>query len=92
MLLMIEKPRSTPAERGIAALTRAVRAVPTLLDRVVMGPFRWLENRRLLDTLAALSDRDLRDIGLSRGDIQAATARPVRRGAGAVLAGRRYRD
>lgn len=34
---------------------------------------RWLEHRRVanqaLDDLAAMSDRDLRDIGLSRSDV-----------------------
>ena len=61
MLLMIEKPRPTPAERGFhALLSRAVRAVPTVLDRIVMGPFRALEDRRLLAALATMSDRDLR--------------------------------
>lgn len=92
MLLMIEKPRLTPAERGIRALSRALRAVPTLLDRIVMGPFRALEDRRLLDVLAAMSDHELRDIGLGRGDIQDAVARPGGRDTSAFLAGRRHRD
>lgn len=91
MLLMIEKPRPTPAERGVRALSRAARAVPRVVDRIVMGPFRALEDRRLLDTMAAMSDHELRDIGLNRGDIRDAVARPDRRGAGPFLAGRRYR-
>ncbi len=91
MLLMIEKPRSTPAERGVAILSRAVRAVPAALDRVVMGPFRALEGRRLLDAMATMSDHELRDIGLNRGDIRDAVARPARRDAATFLAGRRHR-
>lgn len=91
MLLMIEKPRSTPAERGFHVAARALRAVPTFLDRIVMGPFRALEDRRLLDTLAAMSDHDLHDIGLTRGDLRDAVARPRRQDAGAFLTGRRHR-
>ncbi len=91
MLLMIEKPRPTPAERGVQALSRAVRAVPTMLDRIVMGPFRAFEDRHLLDTLAAMSDHDLRDIGLNRGDIRDAVLRPRHHHAGPFLAGRRHR-
>ena len=89
MLLMIEKPRATPAERGLAALSRAVRAVPAVLDGIVMAPFRALEDRRRLDALAAMSDRDLRDIGLSRGDLRDATATPVGSDGSLFLAGRR---
>lgn len=92
MLLMIEKPRSTPTERAVGALSRAARAVPALLDGLLMGPFRALESRRLVDTLAAMSDHELRDIGLNRGDIADAVAPHPRRGAGPFLAGRRYRD
>ena len=91
MLLMIEKPRPTPAERGYRALSRAVQAVPTMLDWIVMAPFRALEDRRLLDTLSAMSDHDLRDIGLNRGDIRDAVAGPRRHDAGPFLAGRRHR-
>ena len=89
MLLMIEKPRPTPAERGFAALSRAARAVPALLDAVLMGPFRSLDERRLVDALAAMSDRDLRDVGLNRGDIRDAVATPVGSDGSLFLAGRR---
>ncbi len=89
MLLMIEKPRSTPAERVWATLSRAARAVPAVLDGIVMAPFRALENRRRLDALAAMSDRDLRDIGLNRGDLRDAMAIPVGSDGSLFLAGRR---
>ena len=93
MLFMIEKPRPTAAERGYAVLSWAVHAVPDALDAVVMGPFRAmerrLENRRLLDTMSAMSDHDLRDIGLCRGDIRDALAVPVGSDGSLFLAARR---
>ena len=89
MLYMMQKPRPTVAERGLAALSRAVHAVPAAVDAVVMGPFRALENRRLLDTMAAMSDHDLQDIGLSRGDIRDALAAPVGSDGSLFLANRR---
>ena len=91
MLLMIEKPRPTPAERGLRALSHAIRDVPSVLDWLVMAPFRALENRRLIDTLSAMSDHDLRDIGLNRGDIRDAVAQTGRRDDGSFLAARRHR-
>lgn len=89
MLFMIQKPRPTAAERGHAALSRALRALPTALDAVVMGPFRAMENRRLIDTMAAMSDHDLKDIGLTRGDIRDAMAVPVGSDGSLFLAARR---
>ena len=89
MLLMIEKPRPTAAERGLAALSRAAHAVPAVIDGIVMAPFRALERRRVIGTLAAMSDHDLRDIGLSRGDIRDAMAMPIGSDGSLFLAGRR---
>ncbi|WP_165359443.1 DUF1127 domain-containing protein [Lichenibacterium minor] len=89
MLLMIEKPRPTPAERGFRTLSRAFRAMPAILDWIVMGPFRAAEARHTLDTLAAMSDHELRDIGLDRGDLRDATALPAGRDLGLFLDGRR---
>ena len=89
MLLMIEKPRPTAAERGLAALSRAAHAVPAVLDGLVMGPFRAMERRRVIATLAAMSEHDLRDIGLSRGDIRDAMAMPVGSDGSVFLARRR---
>ena len=54
-----------------------------------MWPFRAAENRRLVDTLAAMSDHDLRDIGLSRGDLRDAMAVPMGQDGSLFLAARR---
>lgn len=91
MLLMIEKPRPTPAERGFHALRRAFFAVSAVLDRIVMGPFRALDDRRLLDVLAAMSDRDLADIGLGRGEVRNAAAIPMGSDGTLFVAARRGR-
>lgn len=89
MLLMIEKPRPTPAERAWAALLHSATAVLKVADGFVMGPFRAIGNRRLVDTLAAMSDHDLKDIGLTRHDLRDSAALPAGRDASRFLADRR---
>jgi uncharacterized protein YjiS (DUF1127 family) len=51
--------------RALGAVARAVQAID-----------RWLEQRRQLQALYSLDDDQLRDIGLSRADIERACARP----------------
>jgi uncharacterized protein YjiS (DUF1127 family) len=51
--------------RALGAVTRAVQAMD-----------RWLEQRRQLQALGSLDDDQLRDIGLSRDDVERACARP----------------
>jgi uncharacterized protein YjiS (DUF1127 family) len=89
MLLMIHKPRPTTADRVLAGLSRAAAATLTGIDAVLMWPFRASENRRLVETLGAMSDHDLRDIGLTRHDLRDTLALPLDRDAGAFLADRR---
>ena len=79
MLLMIHKPRATPAERALAGLSRAASALLAGIDAVVMWPFRAAENRRVIETLGAMSDHDLRD----------SLALPPTSDAGTFLAARR---
>jgi uncharacterized protein YjiS (DUF1127 family) len=58
----------TPARqtgRALGAVTRAVQAMD-----------RWLEQRRQHQALGSLDDDQLRDIGLSRDDVERACARP----------------
>lgn len=76
MLLMLEKRRPSYAERAWSGASRAARLALVAADAVTLWPFRVGEKRRLLGTLAALSDRELRDIGLTRGDLRDATALP----------------
>ncbi len=89
MLLMLETPRRSPAERAVAALSRSATAALSMVDAVLMWPFRMSENRRVLDSLAAMDDHALRDIGLSRQDLRDATALGAGREAGRFLSGRR---
>lgn len=89
MLLMIHKPRPTAGDRALAGLSRAAAAALTGIDAVLMWPFRAVENRRIVETLGAMSDHDLRDIGLTRHDIRDTMALPATSDAGAFLAARR---
>lgn len=45
------------------------RGAARLVSRIGHALFGWVERARLRAELASLSDRDLADIGLSRGDI-----------------------
>jgi uncharacterized protein YjiS (DUF1127 family) len=50
--------------------------VPAALFRVVERIARFYRNRAALTALGALSDHELRDIGLTRGDLITASAAP----------------
>lgn len=62
--------------RDLAPTTGLLGAVDSVLERVVDALFAW--QRRLADraALRALDDRMLRDIGLSRADIEAEISKP----------------
>jgi uncharacterized protein YjiS (DUF1127 family) len=53
---------------------------------------RAVSQRQALDELARLDDRMLKDIGLFRGDIDAAESLPLRRDPIALLASRQARN
>ncbi len=63
-----------PASWKIAA--RLV--VSTILD-VVGAAFKAIVNRRSVNTLASMDDRMLKDIGLTRGDVDGALSQPWHR-------------
>ncbi len=90
MLLMIHKPRTSAADSVLAGLSRTAAALVAGVDTVLMWPFRAAENRRLLQELGAMSDHDLRDIGLTRNDLRDSLALPADRDAGAFLSDRRF--
>jgi uncharacterized protein YjiS (DUF1127 family) len=57
---------------------------PSLVDKIVafvarvaLWPARVIEARRTLSQLAALSEYELRDVGLTRQDLVDLTARPL---------------
>lgn len=65
-----------------SALSRLPR--PSLLDkvlaffaRIALWPIHVVEARRTLAQLGALSDYELRDVGLTRQDLADLTARPL---------------
>ena len=60
----------------IAAFTMASQAANTLW-RVLTWPARVSAARRTMSELARMSDYELRDIGLTRSDINDATALPL---------------
>ena len=88
MLMMIDRPRYTHPVSGFARVSTVARAALGLVDAVLHWPLRALENRRLLDGMGAMSDHELRDIGLTRNDLRDATALPADREPGLFLAAR----
>jgi uncharacterized protein YjiS (DUF1127 family) len=90
MLLMLERPRRSPAERAFAILSRLAATALATADAVIMWPFRMSENRRILDSLGAMDDHQLRDIGLSRQDLRDATALGADRDPGRFFSARRH--
>ncbi|RAI57292.1 DUF1127 domain-containing protein [Roseicella frigidaeris] len=82
--------RLAAAEAYQAGLGRAGQALLARLDNALFG---WVRRSRVRAELEALSDRELADIGVSRGEIgrivveaeKAATPRPAQRPAGLRL-------
>ncbi|TXN04222.1 DUF1127 domain-containing protein [Methylobacterium sp. WL64] len=69
-------------------LARAARAIAEAAAEVRTGLSRAAMNRRVLHRLATLSERELKDIGLTPQDVADATV-PGRRDATDLLIGRR---
>ena len=67
----IQRPATVPRNRWLAALDRNASAAVRRLRAA------WRQ-RRELRRLAAFDDRMLRDIGVSRGDVERALASPFR--------------
>jgi uncharacterized protein YjiS (DUF1127 family) len=59
--------------RGTPRVTHVLSAI----KRALLWPARVLEARRELEMLAAMSEYELKDIGLTRSDIGDATALPA---------------
>ena len=66
---------SVPREGGRSAFEHASWAAS--LWRMAGWPLRVAKARDLLGALGGMSDRELADIGLSRGDVRDATAVPL---------------
>ena len=62
---MADYTTSRPAPFGAITSYRAIQAVSALLGSIA----RWNDARLTQKSLSALSDRELNDIGLCRGDI-----------------------
>jgi uncharacterized protein YjiS (DUF1127 family) len=70
--------RTVPAIAGERAERPSLPAqVSSGLARILLWPARVLRARSELAALAALSDHELRDIGLTRQDLRGATALPL---------------
>ena len=53
------------------------KATSSVLIRIVDGVFDWMDRARQRRHLAELDDRLLRDIGISRAEVDAEISRPV---------------
>ena len=83
---MIDRPLYNRPASTFSRISGFVRVSLGVLDTILLWPFRAIENRRLLDGLAVLSDHELRDIGLTRQDLRDATALPADRDPGQFFA------
>jgi uncharacterized protein YjiS (DUF1127 family) len=76
--------RHAPIPLGSSKRRAFVRALGGLL-RWVVGIARALEHRREVRSLAELDERMLKDIGLSRAEVDGALAEPLHRDPSLVL-------
>jgi uncharacterized protein YjiS (DUF1127 family) len=64
-----------PAALALEALSRALAVGARVARRTAAGLDRWLAHRRRaaadLDVLAGMSDRELSDVGMGRGNVTA---------------------
>jgi uncharacterized protein YjiS (DUF1127 family) len=65
--------------RNPASWKIAARLVASTILDVAGAAFRAIVNRRSVSTLASMDDRMLKDIGLTRGDVDGALAQPWHR-------------
>ena len=56
-----------------------------MLSAVLGAPIRFIKHRRLMSTMAQMSDYELKDIGLIRPDVSDATALPLGSDIGSFL-------
>lgn len=68
---------STSHPFGGSGAGRATRACTALLRRAAGWPLRAYRARQMMLELGRLGDHELRDIGLTRLDLQAASALPL---------------
>ena len=66
---------SQTAARQTPWITRAARAIAEATAEIRAGLSRAAMNRRVLQRLSTLSERELKDIGLSRQDVADACGR-----------------
>ena len=82
---LVPMPASPERERAIAERLAAaeayqaglLRGITHALTRVGDVLFGWIERARIKAELASLSDRELSDIGLTRGDFDRVLGEPV---------------
>ena len=74
---------------GIVAIRAVSRLVRALIEGVAKGLSRHARDRRVLRRLSTMSDRELQDIGLTRGDVVDAASLPRNDDASLLLVRRR---
>jgi uncharacterized protein YjiS (DUF1127 family) len=85
----ITSPRTRPATTGTAMPARAKAALLCWIAALAQGVSRAAINRRVVRQLSAMSDRDLKDIGLVRQDVLDSHALLLEGDASSFLIGRR---
>lgn len=80
------------ASRKPASWKIAARVVATTVLDAANATLRAIVNRSSVNTLAAMDDRMLRDIGLTRGDVDSALAQPWHKDPSRVLTVRRIEN
>jgi uncharacterized protein YjiS (DUF1127 family) len=81
-----------PASWKPASWKIAARLVATTIRDAARATIRAMANRSSVNTLAAMDDRMLRDIGLTRGDVESALAQPWHKDPSRVLTVRRIEN
>ena len=89
---MMEKAMSALTQSGRGEASAFLGSLIDWLAAIATRYARAASQRRALDELTRLDDRMLKDIGLSRGDIDAAESLPLRHNPIALLVSRQARN
>jgi uncharacterized protein YjiS (DUF1127 family) len=60
---------TTFSTTAFSATTRTKRRLFSLFRRILLGVQEWRKRERLRAVLCALDDRELQDIGMTRGEV-----------------------
>ena len=72
--------RARVFHKAIDSIVRSIRGVPNAIRSLIAQYGQWRTKRVTIDVLSGLSDHMLKDIGLTRGDIQGIAAEVAKSG------------